>query len=227
MKWFKHDADASVDAKLQALLLDYGASGYGLYWYCIELIAQGVSENNITFELEHDARIIARNLNLTVQETSDMMKYMIKLGLFSVSDNERLACYTIAKRLDTSMTSNTKMRKIITGFKQSHDKVMIRSTDSHDKVMQEEKRREEKREDNKEQLFSFTLKKLTSFENLSLEYKTNLNEYINSCKGISYKDFEESCVMKGYKYKNFKMAYDKWNKSNINNIKANKPKRLV
>ena len=51
MKWFKHDSDASIDAKLQILLLDYGAKGYGLYWYCVELIAQGVNENNITFEL--------------------------------------------------------------------------------------------------------------------------------------------------------------------------------
>lgn len=61
--------------------------------------------------------------------------------------------------------------------------------------------------------FSFTLKKLYSFENLSNEYKSKLEKYINSCNGMSYKDFEDSCVMKGYKYKNFKMAYDKWGKN--------------
>ena len=60
--------------------------------------------------------------------------------------------------------------------------------------------------------FSFTLKKLTSIDNLSSKYKEELITYINSCDGISYEDFESSCIMKGYKYKNFKMAYDKWNK---------------
>lgn len=62
-------------------------------------------------------------------------------------------------------------------------------------------------------VFSFTLKKLSTFENLSLEYKGKLKEYINSFIGMSYEDFENSCVMKGYKYKNFKMAYDKWGKN--------------
>ena len=152
MKWFKHDTDASIDAKLQELLLDYGASGYGLYWYCIELIAQGVGENNITFELEHDARIISKTLNLSIKETQDMMKKMIDLGLFSIGENNRLACYSLAKRLDQSMTSSTAMRAVIASLKsannakddsenhdllpKSHDKVMTKS----DFIMQEENR---------------------------------------------------------------------------------------
>jgi len=148
MKWFKHDADASIDAKLQELLLDYGAAGYGLYWYCIELIAQGVGENNITFELEHDARIIARNLNLTIQETKDMMKKMIDLNLFSINENNKLACYALAKRLDQSMTSNQGMRNLIANLKsQNHDKVMTESIVSHDKVKTDKNRKEEIRQE--------------------------------------------------------------------------------
>jgi len=141
MRWFKHDADASIDAKLQELLLDYGASGYGLYWYCVELIAQNVNENNITFELEHDARIIAKNLNLTLQETKDMMQKMITLGLFTPTKNQRIACYALARRLDQSMTSNPQFRAFIKNVKENHDAVMT----NHDLVMLEEKRREEKR----------------------------------------------------------------------------------
>ena len=60
MKWFKHEAAANMDAKLQEVLLDYGLEGYGLYWYCLELIAGKVEPGNLTFELEHDCRIIAR-----------------------------------------------------------------------------------------------------------------------------------------------------------------------
>ena len=85
----------------------------------------------------------------------------------------------------------------------------------------------EKEKEKENNIFSFTLKKLSTFENLSLEYKANLNEYINSCSGMSYKDFEESCIMKGYKYKNFKMAYDKWGKSKEVKEPANKKPRFV
>lgn len=170
MKWFKHDSDASIDSKLQSLLLDYGASGYGLYWYCIELIAQSVNENNITFELDHDARIIARNLNLTFQETKDMMKYMIELGLFSLN-NEKLVCYSLAKRLDQSMTSSPKMRNIISSIKENHDSVMIKSC----KNRKEEIRIEENREDKnkKENLFSTLIKEFNHYdiyENIALDF---------------------------------------------------------
>ena len=82
MKWFKHETDANMDAKLQEVLLDYGLEGYGLYWYCIELIAQRVNNNNLTFELEHDTRIIARNTGSTPQKVEEMMKTFIRsMGL--------------------------------------------------------------------------------------------------------------------------------------------------
>lgn len=147
MQWFKHDTDAATDAKIRKLIMRYGTDGYAIYFHCIELIVGNVSEHNITFELEHDAEIIADNLK--IQGTSDtspvdrvnqIMKYIVSLGLFEESKG-RIFCYKILKRLDSSMTSSTKMRGIITRAKQSHDKVMI----SHDSVMQEEKRIEEKR----------------------------------------------------------------------------------
>ena len=77
MKWVKHDTDANQDAKLQNVLLDYGLEGYGLYWYCIELIAGKVDKDNITFELEHDARIIARSVGSTAQKVEEMMRYFV------------------------------------------------------------------------------------------------------------------------------------------------------
>lgn len=187
MKWFKHDTDASIDAKLQELLLDYGASGYGLYWYCVELIAQNVNDSNITFELEHDARIIARNLNLTVQETKDMMQKMINLELFSISKNNKLACYALAKRLDQSMTSSPKFRNLISQIKENnHDKVMTKSKVNHDKVMQEEKRREKKRkeeiriEDKKETLLLEFLKDNSSMR----KYDDVIEDFISYRKQI-------------------------------------------
>lgn len=141
MQWVKHDTDANQDAKLQNVMLDYGLDGYGLYWYCIELIAGKVDKENITFELEHDARIIARNTGSTTQKIEEMMKYFVKIGLFECSNNT-ITCLKLAKRLDQSMTSNPQMREIIKNFK-SHDGVMIKS----DEVTQDQIRLDQSRVD--------------------------------------------------------------------------------
>lgn len=153
MKWIKHDTDASQDAKLQNVLLDYGLEGYGLYWYCIELIAGKVDQDNITFELEHDARIIARNTGSTPQKVEEMMRYFVELGLFE-SSHGVVTCMKLARRLDKSMTSNPQMRCIIERIREcnSHDPVMIKSaldmTESG-KVMQDKIRLEENRKEKK------------------------------------------------------------------------------
>lgn len=141
MKWVKHDTDANQDAKLQNVLLDYGLEGYGLYWYCIELIAGKVGKENITFELEHDARVIARNTGSTTQKVEEMMKYFVTVNLFE-NMNGVVTCLKLAKRLDQSMTSNPEMRGIISNLK-SHDSVMIKS----DKVMQDYTRVDETKGD--------------------------------------------------------------------------------
>lgn len=130
MKWFKHDTGANMDAKLQEVLLDYGLEGYGLYWYCLELISGKIEKENVQFKLEHDARIIARNTGSSVQKVQDIMNRFVELGLFEQSDGD-ITCFKLAKRLDQSMTSNPAMRQIINTIKQSHDY----SDKGHDSVM--------------------------------------------------------------------------------------------
>lgn len=99
MKWFKHDSNANMDAKLQDVLLDYGLEGYGLYWYCLELIAAKVDGDNLTFELEHDARIIARNTGSTVQKTQEMMTRFVEIGLFENTEG-LITCMKLSRRTD-------------------------------------------------------------------------------------------------------------------------------
>jgi hypothetical protein len=149
MQWFKHDSDAATDAKVKKLIIRYGPVGYAIYFHCLELIMGDIGETNITFELEHDSEIIADDLR--IQGTSDksamaiveeVMRYIVDLRLFDEVDGH-IFCYKLLKRLDLSMTSNQKLRAMITEAKSSHDIVMMR----HDTVMHEEKRGEEKREE--------------------------------------------------------------------------------
>lgn len=111
----------------------YGTDGYAIYFHCLELIAGDLNENNITFELEHDAEIIADNLKIkgtqtvsAVDRVNEIMRYIIELQLFECK-NEHIFCFKMLHRLDTSMTSNSRLRNIISDAKGHHDKVMIKS----------------------------------------------------------------------------------------------------
>ena len=142
MEWFRHDSNANLDDKLQQVLLAYGLEGYGLYWYCIELIVNKVSKDNITFELKHDARVIARNTGSTPQKIEEMMKYFIELGLFENTSTGVITCMKVAKRLSSSATSNPQMRTIIHNI---NNNLEVPSCHRHDDVMKDKKRIEKKR----------------------------------------------------------------------------------
>lgn len=159
MQWFKHDTNATMDFKIKKLLIRYGAIGYAVYFHCLELIADSVDVNNITFELEHDSEIIADDLRIkgTSEKSGrelveEIMRYMVELNLFQ-EDNGHIFCFKMLKRIDTSMTSNTKFREVINEAKKNHDAVMITSDSvMQDKTRKEETRKEKKRlEENKEE----------------------------------------------------------------------------
>jgi hypothetical protein len=153
MVWFKHDSNASFDPKLKKLILRYGPEGYAIYFHCLELIASDVKETNITFELNHDAEIIADNLKIkgnsnisAIDKVNTIMEYIIELDLFEESQ-DHIFCFKLLKRMDQSMTGSSKMRKLITAAKEKNGFVMINHDDVmiyHDDVMN---RREEKRTD--------------------------------------------------------------------------------
>lgn len=117
MKWFKHDSNAARDRKLQNVIIDYGMEGYGLYWYCVELIAERVDGNNLTFELEHDARIIANATKISEQRISEIMTYFVNQGLFENSDNT-ITCLKLAKRLDETTSKNPYVKQMLNEIKE-------------------------------------------------------------------------------------------------------------
>lgn len=206
MQWFKHDTDANQDAKLQNVLLDYGLEGYGLYWYCIELIAGKISKDSFTFELEHDARIIARNTGSSPQKVEEMMKYFVSQGLFENTENT-ITCFKLLKRMDQSMTSNPQFRAMINRAKsnqQNHDSVMIESCLSHDAVMIEScKNRsrievEKKRKESEEPPTLFFSK--SEIEELRIWANNELNENFNLL--LELKKFIEWAEANGKTYKN-------------------------
>jgi hypothetical protein len=118
---------------VKKLLIKHGATGYAIYFHCLELIAAETSESNLTFELEHDSEIIADNLHIkgTAEKSGiaiveEIMRFIVELDLFQEAEGH-VFCFKLLKRLDLSMTSNPKFRELITKSKENHDGVMILS----------------------------------------------------------------------------------------------------
>ena len=114
------------DAKIKKLTMRHGAEGYAVYFHCLELIVGDINANNITFQLEHDAEIIADTLRIKgegmlspVEKVSTIMRFIVELGLFEENDGY-ITCLKIARSLTQSMTSNPKMRQLISSIKQEH-----------------------------------------------------------------------------------------------------------
>ena len=100
MKWFKHSGNASRDAKLAKVISEYGLTGYGLYFYCVELIAGKTDADDLTFELEHDAALIASWTGTDTILVEKIMHRCIELGLFELADNGHITCFKLIKWSD-------------------------------------------------------------------------------------------------------------------------------
>jgi len=111
MRWFRHDSTANRNAKLEKVLMKYGGAGYGLYWLCLELIADRIDSRTADFELRHDAEILALRTKIQQSEVEEIMLYMIKLGLF---ENTRpfITCLRMADMIENQIVKNPQIKAL-------------------------------------------------------------------------------------------------------------------
>jgi len=166
LKWFKHDAHSLSKASIEHLIMEFGIEGYGLYYACLELIAGTIDAQNLTFELEHDAKIIAHKFKMDTLKVEQIMHRCIELRLFDLADSGHLRCLTLAKMIDDSTSKNPafiSMQKnlIESGLLDSEKfrKIPKNSEQNRiDKNRIEEKRKEKKNKDiSAETLNSFNI----------------------------------------------------------------------
>lgn len=113
MRWFKHFTRAHRDTKIKKLIQEYGAEGYAVYFYCLELIADTLEADNITFILEDDANLIADYLKIDSRKVEKIVKFLIQLELFGINEDGLITCFKMAKFLDERFTRNDGLKKII------------------------------------------------------------------------------------------------------------------
>lgn len=121
MKWFKHYSNAHDNNDLTKVRMKFGAEGYAIYWYCLELIAGDLgAEKAINFELKHDAEVIGFNLKIDSARVEEIMRFMAGLGLFENSGGV-ITCLKLAKYLDKKTTRNSTIHAIIDAASVSGD----------------------------------------------------------------------------------------------------------
>lgn len=148
MKWFKHSGNARGDNKIEKLILKYGVIGYGLYFYCVEIIAGNLQSEDITFELKHDAETIAGRLQMDTLKVEEIMRWMVNEKLFQIHPStKRIMCLGLLKRLDTSMSRNPEMLKLRNSaeYASLRESMQVAASCIPEETRREEKRREGKK----------------------------------------------------------------------------------
>jgi len=136
MRWFKHPGDSLHKAEIEKLIMKYGIEGYGLYYACVEMIAGALTAENPTFELKHDAEILAHKFKIDTIKVENIMKYCIELGLFEMdSTTQRVHCFAILQMLDVSTSNNPEIKKIKNS---SNYQKLLESNSRLDKTREEE-----------------------------------------------------------------------------------------
>lgn len=80
MKWFKHETDAHMNLKLQAIIEKFGLEALGYYWICIELVG-GQSEN---FQIKPDKMwksYLSRVTGLDTEKQDQYLEFFADLNL--------------------------------------------------------------------------------------------------------------------------------------------------
>lgn len=205
MKWFKHDSHSLGRANIERLIMEFGIEGYGLYYACIEMIAGTIETNNITFELEHDAKIIAHKFKMDTLRVETIMHRCIEYGLFDMADSGKLRCLQLAKMIDDSTSKNPEFKKmqeslIESGLINSEKFRKIPKVSSQNRI-------EENRIEKKRIIKEFIPPTLEEIK----KYVTDNNYRVNP--DLFYKYFSEGNWFdsKGNKVKNWKQKIITWN----------------
>jgi len=197
MKWFKHDSNASIDAKIERLILKYGIEGYGLYFYCLEMIARTVEKHNLSFELEHDAELIANRIGMHREKVQEMMTFMVNLELFE-NDRGIVTCLKMASRTDEYTQKLLKLQPVTnvpTNSRQTPDSVETKS------VLIEENRIEEKIPKNR--FIPPTVQEVKDYI-LEKSYEVDAERFVNFYESKGW-------VVGKAKMKSWKAAIANWN----------------
>ena len=101
--YFSHDYNARNDIKIQALLVEHGAVGYGVYWIIVEILHEESAKKLKLDSLTYVA--IARQASTCVEQAKAVVECCLEYELFAEEDGyfySKRILKNINKRLEIS-----------------------------------------------------------------------------------------------------------------------------
>ena len=212
--YFSHDYNATLDPKIIALLGDYGAVGYGIYWRIVEML-HAENEHKLPLK-EYIYKALAQQMVTSVEQVSAIVRDCIDIydlfiecdGCFyskRVNDNiqkmeEIKEKRSKAGKISAERRKNaTNVEQSLTSVQQNSTSVQQNLTQSNkikEKKIKEKKEKEIKENNNKEEIKKEEKKKFSfDFSNFDenfiehvnswLEYKKERKEPYKSQKGLN------------------------------------------
>lgn len=143
-----------------------------------------MDKHNLTFELEHDAELIADDFKLSTALVEEMMVFMVNLRLFENS-NGIITCIKMASRTDEYTQKLINKNKSVPTLSAQKPKKS---------VLREENRREQKRTIPENFIISESVKAWAKEKGYC-----NLESH--------YENFKDACLSKGYQYIDWDRAF--------------------
>ncbi len=191
--YFSHDYYATLDPKIIALLGDYGAVGYGIYWRIVEMLH--AEESHILPLKDYIYKAIAQQMVTSVEQVSTIINDCINVyELFIEEDNNFYSKRVLEniEKMEETKEKRSKAGKIsaekrknatnveqsLTSVQQNLTSVQQNSTQSN--KIKEKKRKEIKENKNKEEI-----------NKEETEIQKSLNDEIGVLEQKNYSDLAE------------------------------------
>jgi hypothetical protein len=141
--YFSHDYNARNDIKIQALLVEHGAVGYGVYWIIVEILHEESEKklklNNLTYIA------IARQASTSVEQVKAVVECCLEYELFTEDDGcffSKRILKNIDKRMDISEKRAKAGRISANKRKKATSVEQIPTNANKEKEIKEKKRKE-------------------------------------------------------------------------------------
>ena len=84
----------------------------------MRISAEKLSAENMSFELEHDAELLAHKFKIDSKRTEEIMKCCVALNLFQYSEeSNKIFCQALSRRVDNTTAQNPQFKTLIEGMK--------------------------------------------------------------------------------------------------------------
>ena len=157
--YFSHDYNARNDMKIQALLVEHGAVGYGVYWIIVEILHEESEKklqlNNLTYIA------VARQASTSVEQAKSIVESCLAYELF-VEEDGFFFSLRILKNIDKRMDISEKRAKagrISAEKRKKATQVEQNSTNVNKEKERKEKERKEKDNTNTNTVCVFNFRK--------------------------------------------------------------------